>query len=79
MKVDSHILDKKIELIQWLSSLEDKAIIEKLIQFRKSETKDWWNTISNEEEISIEKGMKDAENKKLNAHSSARKRYEKWL
>jgi hypothetical protein len=79
MKVDSQILDKKIELIQWLSSLEDKAIIEKLIQFRKSETKDWWNTISEDEEASIEKGMKDAEDKKLNAHSSARKRYEKWL
>jgi len=79
MKVDSQILDKKIELIQWLSSLEDKAIIEKLIQFRKSETKDWWDTISEKEEISIEKGVKDAENKKLKAHSSARERYEKWL
>ena len=79
MKVDAQILDKKIELIQWLSSLDDKAIIEKLIQFRKSETKDWWNIISNEEKISLEKGIKDADNKKLNAHSSARKLYEKWL
>lgn len=79
MKVDDQILDKKIELIQWLSSLEDKTIIEKLIQFRKSETKDWWDKISEEEETSIEKGIKDAEDKKLSAHSSARKRYEKWL
>ena len=79
MKVDAQILDKKIELIQWLSSLDDKIIIEKLIQFRKSETKDWWDTISNEEKTSIEKGIKDADNKKLNAHSSARNLYEKWL
>lgn len=79
MKVDDQILDKKIELIQWLSSLEDKAIIEKLIQFRKRETKDWWDTISDNEETSIEEGIKDAKNKKLNAHSSARKRYEKWM
>jgi hypothetical protein len=79
MKVDAQILDKKIELIQWLSSLEDKATIEKLIQFRKSETEDWWNIISNEEKVSLEKGIKDANNKKLNAHSSARKLYEKWL
>jgi len=78
MKVDAQILDKKIELIQWLSSLEDKTIIEKLIQFRKNEAKDW-HTISNEEKTSIEKGIKDANNKKLNAHSSARKLYEKWL
>ena len=79
VKADAQILDKKIELIQWLSSLDDKIIIEKLIQFRKSETKDWWDTISNEEKTSIEKGIKDADNKKLNAHSSARKLYEKWL
>lgn len=79
MKIDAQILDKKIELIQWLSSLEDNTIIDKLIQFRKRETKDWWDTVSKEAAISIEKGIEDADNKKLNDHSSARKRYEKWL
>ena len=79
MNIDAKILDQKIELIQWLSSLDDKTIIDKLVQFRKNETKDWWNTISNEEKISIEKGIEDADNKKLNDHSSVRKLYEKWL
>ena len=79
MKIDAEILDQKIELIQWLSSLDDKTILDKLVQFRKNETKDWWNTISNEEKISVEKGIEDADNKKLNDHSSVRKLYEKWL
>ena len=79
MNIDAKILDQKIELIQWLSSLDDKTIIDKLVQFRKNETKDWWNTISNEEKISVEKGIEDADNKKLNDHSSVRKLYEKWL
>jgi hypothetical protein len=79
MKIDAEILDQKIELIQWLSSLDDKTILDKLVQFKKSETKDWWNTISNEEKISVEKGIEDADNKKLNDHSSVRKLYEKWL
>ena len=79
MNIDSEILDKKIELIQWLSSLDDKIIIEKLIQFRKAETKDWWKTIQNHEKDSILKGIKDAEDNKLRPHSSARKLYEKWL
>jgi len=79
MKVDTQILDKKIELIQWLSSLDDKVIIEKLLQFRKAETKDWWETTQNEEKSSIMKGIKDADNNKLNPHSSARKIYENWL
>ena len=79
MKTDNTILDQKIELIQWLTSLEDKGIIEKLLQFRKAETKDWWETIENQEKESILQGIQDAENNKLNPHSSARKLYEKWL
>ena len=79
MKADTQILDKKIELIQWLSSLEDKVIIEKIIQLRRTETKDWWETTQSEEKASITKGIEDADNNKLNPHSSARKIYEKWL
>lgn len=75
----TQVLDKKIELIQWLSTLEDKTIIEKLVKFRQQETKDWWNSISNEEQKSIEKGISDAKNGKLEPHSTARKLYEKWL
>jgi hypothetical protein len=79
MKIDTQTLDNKIELIQWLSSLEDKAIIEKLIQFRKAETKDWWERVSDEERAAIMKGIEDADKNKLNPHSSARSLYEKWL
>lgn len=79
MKTDTKTLDIKIELIQWLSSLEDKTIINKLLQFRNAETKDWWDKISDQERTSIAKGIKDAENNKLKPHSSARKLYEKWL
>ena len=77
--MESTILNKKLELIQWLSTLEDKSIIEKLLNFRQQETKDWWHTISDEEKTSIENGISDAENKKLKPHSTARKLYEKWL
>ena len=73
------ILNKKIELIQWLSTLEDKSIIEKLLKFRKEETTDWWDKISEEEKISIEKGIEEADQKKLEPHSTSRKIYEKWL
>ena len=79
MKIDNTILTQKIELIQWLSSLEDRGIIERLLQFRKSETKDWWGNIEDEEKNSIQLGVEDADNNKLNPHSSARKLYEKWL
>jgi len=77
--MNTQTLNEKLELIQWLSTLEDASIIKKLIQFRKEETKDWWNSISEEEKKSIEKGLSEAYNKELKPHSEARKLYEKWL
>lgn len=77
--MDINILDKKIELIQWLSTLEDQSTIEQLIKFRKEKTKDWWDSISNEEKASIEKGIEEADAGNLKDHSEARRLYEKWL
>jgi len=70
---------KKIELIQWLSTLDDVSIIEKIIELRKKESLDWWDKISSEEKEAISKGIKDADSGKLKPHSEARKLYGKWL
>lgn len=77
--MDINIQNKKIELIQWLSTLNDESIIEKIMKLRKSEKKDWWKEISKEEKNSIEQGIKDADSGKLKFHSEAKKIYEKWL
>ena len=79
MNIELNILNKKLELIQWLSTIEDSTIIEKIMDLRKKESKDWWNSISESEKESIEKGLLDADSGKLNPHSNARKLYEKWL
>ncbi|MDW5289934.1 hypothetical protein [Formosa sp. PL04] len=77
--MDTNLQNKKIELIQWLSTLEDQSMIDKLMKLRKKEKTDWWNTISKEEQNSIEKGIEDAEKGKLTSHSNVKKHYEKWL
>lgn len=77
--MNTQTLNEKLELIQLLSTLEDTSIIKKLIQFRKEETKDWWDSISEEEKISIEKGISEADNDQLKPQSEARKLYGKWL
>lgn len=79
MNIELNIQNKKLELIQWLSTIEDSAIIEKIMDLRKKESKDWWNLISENEKESIEQGLKEADSGKLNPHSNARKLYEKWL
>lgn len=77
--MESTIENKKLELIQWLSTLNDASIIDKIFHLRQTEKNDWWKEISEKEKESIEKGLKDAEEGKLNPHSEARKIYEKWL
>ena len=77
--MEINLQNTKIELIQWLTTLDDKSLILKILELRKSETKDWWNEISESEKISIEKGLSDADSGKVNSHSEARKVYEKWI
>ena len=79
MNIELNILNKKLELIQWLSTVEDSTILEKIMELRKRESKDWWNTISDAEKQSIEQGLKDADAGNLSSHSNARKLYDKWL
>ncbi len=73
-----NIQDTKIELIQWLTTLEDSNMIQKILDLKKNEAKDWWSEISDAEKESIEKGISDADAGKLNPHTEARKVYEKW-
>tara|TARA_R110002072_G_C7726306_1_gene515315 strand:+ start:160 stop:393 length:234 start_codon:yes stop_codon:yes gene_type:complete len=77
--MDINLQNKKIELIQWLSTLNDVSLIDKLVKLREKEKTDWWNEISTSEKESIEKGILDADNGKLTSHSTVKKIYEKWL
>lgn len=79
MNLDINIDTKKLALIQWLTSLNDVSMIDKIMELKQEEKKDWWNEISDEEKESIEKGLSDAESGKLTPHSEIIKKYEKWL
>lgn len=79
MKAEFNIQSKKLELIQWLSTIEDLSILNKIIDLKTQENKDWWNSVSENEKKSIEKGLQDAEAGKLNSHSKAKQLYDKWL
>ncbi len=79
MNIELNLQNKKLELIQWISTVEDSTIIEKIMDLRKRQNKDWWNSISENERNAIEQGLQDANSGKLNPHSNAKKLYEKWL
>ena len=78
MNTDLQIQNKKLELIQWLSTIEDLNFLDKISDMISRERKkDWWDEISDAEKQSIEKGIAQADAGKLNPHSKARKIYGK--
>lgn len=79
MSKDLQIQNKKLELIQWLSSIQDAMLIDKFIALKAQVEQDWWNELNDAEKESIEKGLKDADEGHLIAHSEVKKKYEQWL
>ncbi len=77
--MEATIQDQKIELIQWLSTLEDAGTIEKLIQLRDADKTDWWSSISEAERYSIEMGITDVNANQLRSQAEVKAIYEKWL
>lgn len=75
----ANIQERKLELIQWLSVIDDPSLIEKVAKLRDESSTDWWNEISEAEKESIASGIKDADLGLLKPHSEARAKYEKWL
>lgn len=80
MDTQLQIQNKKLELIQWLSTIEDLKFLEKISDLISNEKKkDWWDEISDAEKESLEKGIEQADSGKLNPHSKARAIYGKRL
>lgn len=80
MDTDLQIQNKKLELIQWLSTIEDLNFLEKISEFISRENKkDWADLISDAERQSIKKGIEQADAGRLNPHSKAREIYGKRI
>lgn len=76
-----NIHTEKLDLIEWIAKLNDTSIIEKIKEIRMNyiHSKDWGETLSQEEIESIEKGLKDLEEGRVHSHETAKKVYEKYL
>ena len=69
----------KLELIQWLSTLDNPKVLEQILAIRNTTKNDWWPEASADVQQSIEQGVNDADSDKLHPHAEARKLYGKWL
>jgi len=73
---------EKIEIIQWIAGLDDKATLRQLRKIKEqSDIKlhEVNDLISEKEYESIQRGIDDSANGRVTPHSEVRKKYEKWL
>ena len=77
--METNIQAAKLELIQWISTIDNPSIIEKIRTIRDNEKEDWWENLSAAEKESIDKGIEDADAGELKDQDQARKIYGKWL
>ena len=61
-----------MELIQWLSLIDDVSLLDKVSELKEQSTRDQWDEISDDEKESISKGLQDAEAGKFRTHSDER-------
>jgi predicted transcriptional regulator len=69
---------EKIQLIEWLASLNKPSIIKKLVALKQKE-KDWWDEISEDEKVEIKKGLAQADRGHVVPHHKVMGKYKKWL
>jgi len=69
---------RKLNIISWVSHLEDESIIERIEKLR-SYGGDWWEMIDENEKSNIEKGILQAENGEVKTTEEVLSKYRKWL
>ena len=66
----------KLELIEWLTKLQDPGLLNSLLSWKKaSETEDWYTSSSTEHKAYIDRGLADAAAGRTISSDDAWKRY----
>ena len=67
----------KLELIEWLTQLEDKDILSflKVVKDSKSINKNWWEFLSESQKAGIERGLDDVTNGRTVSHVDMKDKY----
>ena len=70
-------------LVKLIIDIEDESLLEKVKSYVSTlvtgKDVDWWDTISEDEKASIEKGIEQADKGQLTPHDEVMKKYKKWL
>ncbi len=67
----------KLELIEWLTKLNDDETLKylKIVKDSKSEDHDWWTDLTDEQIQGIQRGLKDIDEGRIVSHNDVKKKY----
>lgn len=67
----------KLELIEWLTRLDNKETINylKVLKDESSKEGDWWDGLSEVQKAGIERGLRDVDEGRTIAHEIVKDRY----
>ncbi len=71
-----NIETRKINLISWISHLQDENMLSRIEELQ-SQKQDWWDMISDEERAEIEEGIAQADRGELKTTDEVLAKYQK--
>ena len=67
----------KLELIEWLTKLNDLDTLKylKIVKDARTGNKDWWDDLTEQQRLGIQRGLKDIDEGRIVSHSDVKKKY----
>lgn len=67
----------KLELIEWLTKLDDDDTISylKIVKDSSQTGGDWWKELSDEQKQGIDRGLRDIDGGRITPHDQVKKEY----
>ena len=67
----------KLELIEWLTKLDDDETIQylKIVKDSKDKHSDWWDELSEEQKKGLQRGLNDIDQGKVTPHDAVKSKY----
>ena len=69
---------EKLNLIKWLTDVDEPSVIERFIALKNQQQGDWWNDITEDERMEIDEGLAQADRGEVLSHEEVMAKYDKW-
>ena len=69
---------EKLNLIKWLTEVEEPSVIKQFIALKNEQQKDWWDEISEDERAGIEESLAEADRGDVLSHEEVMAKYQKY-